>query len=81
VKRLEGYGLENVHLEKWGPFGRSWSLKQASLEMLEPRYAALDEAPSRASLCSHPSGTVARRRTRTSRRRIGTSTWPPGKVS
>jgi carboxypeptidase Q len=45
VKRLEGYGLENVHLEKWGPFGRSWSLKQASLEMLEPRYAALDEAP------------------------------------
>jgi len=32
-------------VEKWGPFGRSWSLKQASLEMLEPRYAALDAAP------------------------------------
>lgn len=45
VKRLQGYGLENVHLEKWGPFGRSWSLKQASLEMLEPRYAALDAQP------------------------------------
>ena len=42
VKRLEGYGIANVRLEKWGPFGRSWSLKQASLEMLEPRYAALD---------------------------------------
>ena len=42
MKRLEGYGVVNVHLEKWGPFGRSWSLKQASLEMLEPRYGALD---------------------------------------
>jgi carboxypeptidase Q len=42
AKRLESYGIVNVKLEKWGPFGRSWSLKQASLEMLEPRYAALD---------------------------------------
>ena len=45
VKRLQSYGLENVHVEKWGPVARSWSLKQASLEMLEPRYAALDAAP------------------------------------
>ena len=44
IRRLEGYGIENVRLEKWGPFGRSWSLKQSSLEMLEPRYAALDAA-------------------------------------
>ena len=44
VKRLQSYGIENVRLEKWGPFGRSWSLKQASLEMLEPRYSALDAA-------------------------------------
>jgi len=44
VQRLQGYGIENVHLEKWGPFARSWSLKQASLEMLEPRYASLDAA-------------------------------------
>jgi carboxypeptidase Q len=42
VKRLASYGIQNARLEKWGPFGRSWSLKQASLEMLEPRYAALD---------------------------------------
>jgi len=45
VKRLQGYGVENVHLEKWGPFGRSWALKQYSLEMTEPRYALLDAAP------------------------------------
>jgi len=44
VKRLSGYGLENVRLEKWGPFARSWSLKQSSVEMLEPRYASLDAA-------------------------------------
>ena len=44
VKRLQGYGVEDVHLEKWGPFARSWSLKQSSLEMLEPRYASLDAA-------------------------------------
>src|SRR5690348_12255775 len=44
VKRLEGYGMENVHLEKWGPVARSWSLKQSSLEMIEPRYASLDAA-------------------------------------
>jgi carboxypeptidase Q len=45
VKRLQGYGVENAHLEKWGPFGRSWSLKQYALEMIEPRYALLDAAP------------------------------------
>jgi hypothetical protein len=45
VKRLESYGVQDVRLEKWGPFGRSWSLKQSSVEMLEPRYAALDAAP------------------------------------
>jgi len=44
VKRLQSFGVENVKLEKWGPFGRSWSLKQASLEMIEPRYASLDAA-------------------------------------
>ena len=43
--RLKEYGLENVKLEKWGPFGRSWSLKQASVEMVEPRYSSLTAAP------------------------------------
>ena len=42
VKRLQGYGVENTRLEKWGPFGRSWTLKQYAVEMLEPRYALLD---------------------------------------
>ena len=45
VKRLQGYGLADVHLEKWGAPGRGWTLKHSSLEMLEPRYSALVAAP------------------------------------
>jgi hypothetical protein len=42
VKRLQGYGVENIKQEKWGPFGRSWNLKQASAEVVEPGYSPLD---------------------------------------
>ena len=42
---LNGYGLEKVHLEKWGPFGRAWTLEQSSLELLEPRYQPLTAVP------------------------------------
>jgi hypothetical protein len=45
VKRLQSYGVENIQQEKWGPFGRSWALRQSSLEMLEPVYSALDAVP------------------------------------
>ncbi|MBV8820646.1 MAG: M20/M25/M40 family metallo-hydrolase [Acidobacteriaceae bacterium] len=45
VKRLKEFGLDNPHLEKWGPFGRSWSLEKYSVEMLEPRYALLAASP------------------------------------
>src|SRR5690349_12540362 len=34
MKRFRDYGLENVHLEKWGPFGRSWSLQRFSVELI-----------------------------------------------
>ncbi|MBZ5610571.1 MAG: M20/M25/M40 family metallo-hydrolase [Acidobacteriia bacterium] len=45
LKRLQEYGLENAHLEKWGPFGRSWSLEKFALEMTQPRYSLLAAAP------------------------------------
>ena len=45
AQRLREYGVQNVHLEHWGPFGRSWTLKQSSLELMEPRYQNLDAAP------------------------------------
>ncbi|HYM10332.1 MAG TPA: peptidase M28, partial [Bryobacterales bacterium] len=43
--RLRDYGLANVHLEKWGPFGRSWSLEKFALELTAPRYSLLAAAP------------------------------------
>lgn len=45
IDQLSSYGLQNVHREKWGPFGRSWALRGYSLEMLEPRYAVLYATP------------------------------------
>src|ERR1019366_3016487 len=39
MKRLTSWGLDSVHAESWGPFGRNWWLKRYSLERLEPRYA------------------------------------------
>ncbi|MBV9499634.1 MAG: M20/M25/M40 family metallo-hydrolase [Acidobacteriaceae bacterium] len=45
VSRLKEYGLANVHTEKWGPFGRSWSLQTYTLEMTAPRYSHLVAAP------------------------------------
>lgn len=45
MSRLKEYGLANVHAEKWGPFGRSWSLKSYTLEMVAPRYSHLVGAP------------------------------------
>jgi carboxypeptidase Q len=45
VQRLRDYGLENVHKEKWGPFGRSWSLQKFSVEMIRPRYSLLAAWP------------------------------------
>ena len=45
MDRLKNYGLENVHLERWGPFGRGWTLQQSSLELTEPRYAQLTAVP------------------------------------
>ncbi len=45
MARMKAWGLANVHTESWGPFGRSWSLKHYSVEMIEPRYSLLDAMP------------------------------------
>ncbi len=41
MKTLKSYGLQNVHLEKWGPFGQSWKLTHYSGSLIEPNYAPL----------------------------------------
>jgi carboxypeptidase Q len=45
MNRLREYGVANVHLEPWGPFGRSWSAQEWSVELVEPRYSQLDATP------------------------------------
>ena len=45
MSQLKEYGIANVHAEKWGPFGRSWSLQNYTLEMITPRYSHLVAAP------------------------------------
>lgn len=41
VKQMNEYGLENVKLEKWGPFGRGWNYTHYSGHMIEPVYQPL----------------------------------------
>ena len=34
--QLTKFGLQNAHLESWGPFGRGWTLKRFSAQVSEP---------------------------------------------
>jgi carboxypeptidase Q len=36
MKRLTEWGLENAHLEAWGPFGKGWTLERFSAQVIEP---------------------------------------------
>jgi carboxypeptidase Q len=33
---LEKWGMQNAHLEAWGPFGRGWSLRRFSAQVVDP---------------------------------------------
>ena len=35
--KLASWGLANAHLEAWGPFGRGWTLKRFSAQIVEPQ--------------------------------------------
>jgi len=43
--QLTRWGLENAHLEAWGPFGRGWSLKRFSAQVTEPQAIPLIAYP------------------------------------
>ena len=43
--RLKKWGLENAHLESWGPFGRGWSLESFTANMTVPAYSPLIAYP------------------------------------
>jgi carboxypeptidase Q len=42
---LTKWGLENAHLESWGPFGRGWELKRFSAQVVEPQCIPLIAFP------------------------------------
>jgi hypothetical protein len=44
-ERFTSWGLANAHLEAWGPFGRGWSLKRFSIQVVEPQAIPLIAAP------------------------------------
>ncbi len=35
--KMASWGLANAHLEAWGPFGRGWSLKRFSAQIIQPQ--------------------------------------------
>ena len=42
---LTKWGLANAHLEAWGPFGKGWTLKRFSAQVIEPQCIPLDRVP------------------------------------
>lgn len=45
VTRLQSFGLQNVHLEPWGNFGRSWSMENCVVSMQLPYYLPMIAYP------------------------------------
>ena len=44
-QKLASWGLQNPHLEAWGPFGRGWSLEGFTANMIKPNYTPLIAYP------------------------------------
>lgn len=44
-QKLADWGLQNSHLEAWGPFGRGWSLEGFSANMIKPHFFPLIAYP------------------------------------
>ena len=43
--QMTKWGMSNAHLEAWGPFGRGWSLKRFSAQVIEPQAIPLIAYP------------------------------------
>ena len=43
--QLTKWGLQNAHLESWGPFGRGWELKEFSAQVVAPQAIPLIAFP------------------------------------
>ena len=38
VQQLKDWGMQNVHLDEWGPFGRGWELEHFEMHAIAPKY-------------------------------------------
>ena len=38
VKTMKEWGMDNVHLESWGPFGRGWEMSHFEMHATDPSY-------------------------------------------
>lgn len=56
VDALKQFGLEEVHLETWGPCARSWSYADFELAMTKPTFARLHGVPK--AWCAGTEGSV-----------------------
>jgi carboxypeptidase Q len=45
VKSLKSWGIANARLERWGTFGRGWSVSRFTMSLREPVYAPLPGVP------------------------------------
>jgi hypothetical protein len=43
--KMKEWGMQNAHLESWGPFGRGWSLKRFTAVVTDPQYFPLIAYP------------------------------------
>lgn len=46
MREMKSWGLSNVHLESWGPFGRGWANEGFSLEAVSPQHYPIIAYPS-----------------------------------
>ena len=44
-QKLTEYGLQNAHLEAWGPFGRGWTLEGFTANIIKPTFSPLIAYP------------------------------------
>src|SRR2546423_1368425 len=44
-EKLAEWGLQNAHLEAWGPFGRGWTLRNFAAQVVEPQVFPLAAYP------------------------------------
>ncbi|GAA4459700.1 M28 family metallopeptidase [Nemorincola caseinilytica] len=45
AKQLKKWGMQNVHIERWGGFGKGWQIDKSYIAMREPYYQPLIGVP------------------------------------